>query len=254
MLIAEAICWRIARCGIEKPDNSIIISRRPRHSRELLAWMVAIEPSWPVDIACSMSKTSAPRTSPTIIRSGRIRSVLRTSSRAVTSPLPSRLGGRVSSRTTCGCCSDSSAESSIVTMRSSSGTKLDRQLSIVVLPEPVPPQTSRLSRAVTTACEQRHHLRRDAPLGHQVVDRIALLAEAPDRQRRAVDRQRRNDRVDARAVAQPRVHHRRRFVHPPPDLRNDPVDDQHQMLIVVKVNVRSRAACRASRRRPGRVR
>src|ERR1700680_2665265 len=70
MLMAEAICWRIARCGSETPDSSIIISSRPRHSRGLLAWIVAIEPSWPVDIACNMSKTSAPRTSPTIIRSG----------------------------------------------------------------------------------------------------------------------------------------------------------------------------------------
>ena len=27
ILMAEATCWRIARCGIEKPDSSIIISR-----------------------------------------------------------------------------------------------------------------------------------------------------------------------------------------------------------------------------------
>ena len=29
MLMAEAICWRIARCGIETPESSIIISSRP---------------------------------------------------------------------------------------------------------------------------------------------------------------------------------------------------------------------------------
>ena len=55
MLMAEAICWRIARCGIEKPPSSIIISSRPIDSRGLFAWIVAMEPSWPVDIACSMS-------------------------------------------------------------------------------------------------------------------------------------------------------------------------------------------------------
>ena len=51
------------------------------------------------------------------------------------------------SRTTCGCCSTNSAESSIVTTRSSTGMKAEIQLSIVVLPEPVPPQTSTLRRA-----------------------------------------------------------------------------------------------------------
>ena len=101
--------------------------------------MVAIEPSCPVDIACSMSSTSAPRTSPTITRSGRIRKVLRNSSRCVTSPLPSTLGGRVSRRKTWGCCKANSAASSIVMMRWSSGMKVERQLSKVVLPLPVPP-------------------------------------------------------------------------------------------------------------------
>ena len=44
------------------------------------------EPSWPVFIAWSMSSASAPRTSPTMMRSGRMRSELRTRSRMVTSP------------------------------------------------------------------------------------------------------------------------------------------------------------------------
>ena len=38
-------------------------------------------PSWPVFIACSMSSASSPRTSPTMMRSGRIRRALTTSSR-----------------------------------------------------------------------------------------------------------------------------------------------------------------------------
>ena len=58
-----------------------MFSRRESASRGELAWIVDIEPSCPVFIACSMSKASGPRTSPTMMRSGRMRSALRTSSR-----------------------------------------------------------------------------------------------------------------------------------------------------------------------------
>ena len=46
--------------------------------------MVVIDPPWPVFIAWSMSKASPRRHSPTMIRSGRMRSALATSSRALT--------------------------------------------------------------------------------------------------------------------------------------------------------------------------
>ena len=95
-----------------------MFSMRVSASRVVLAWMVDIEPSWPVFIACSMSNASPPRTSPMMMRSGRMRSALRTRSRWVISPRPSRLAGRVSRRTTCGCCNCSSAASSTVTTRS----------------------------------------------------------------------------------------------------------------------------------------
>ena len=75
-----------------------MVSRRSKASRAVLAWMVVMEPSWPVFMAWSMSMTSAPRTSPTTMRSGRMRRLLRTKSRRVISPLPSTLGGRVSRR------------------------------------------------------------------------------------------------------------------------------------------------------------
>ena len=61
------------------------------------------------------------------------------------------LAGRVSSRTTCGCRSCSSAESSIVTIRSVGGMNDERMLSSVVLPAPVPPEISTLSRDWTMA-------------------------------------------------------------------------------------------------------
>ena len=120
-------------------------------SRGLLAWPVDIEPSWPVFMAWSMSSASPERHSPTMIRSGRIRRALRTSSRIGIAPLPSMFGGRDSSVTTCSWRSWSSAASSIVTIRSSFGMNDERTLRVVVLPEPVPPDTKMFSRASTQA-------------------------------------------------------------------------------------------------------
>ena len=76
------------------PAISTSVSRRAIASRGELACTVESEPSWPVFIACSMSRLSPPRTSPTTMRSGRMRSELRTRSRMVISPLPSMFGGR----------------------------------------------------------------------------------------------------------------------------------------------------------------
>ena len=69
---AEAI-WR----WIDSTGRSAAIctstSSRRITSAALLAWIVVIEPSWPVFIACSMSSDSPDRHSPTTIRSGRMR-------------------------------------------------------------------------------------------------------------------------------------------------------------------------------------
>ena len=123
-----------------------MFSSRVRASRGRLECSVPIEPSWPVFMACRRSIASGPRTSPRMMRSGRMRSAFFTRSRMLTSPLPSRLGGRVSSRTTCGCCMRSSAASSMVTTRSPLSIMPESALSSVVLPEPVPPDTTRFSR------------------------------------------------------------------------------------------------------------
>ena len=69
-----------------------IVSRRYSASRGVFAWMVVKLPSWPVFMAWSMSSASSPRTSPTTMRSGRIRRALITRCRAVTAPLPSMFG------------------------------------------------------------------------------------------------------------------------------------------------------------------
>ncbi len=120
-------------------------------SGELFAWPVDSEPSWPTVMAWIMSSASPPRHSPTMMRSGRMWSALRSRSRVVISPDPSRLAGRASSVMTCSWRSWSSAASSMVMIRSSSGTKAEITLRVVVLPDPVPPDTNRLSRASTHA-------------------------------------------------------------------------------------------------------
>src|SRR5215470_13083091 len=98
-----------------------------------------------------MSSVSPPRHSPTTILSGRIRSVLRTSSRIGIAPLPSRFGILDCMVTTCSCGSCSSAVSSTVTILSPTGIEDARMLSSVVLPEPVPPETMMFLRAPTQA-------------------------------------------------------------------------------------------------------
>ena len=130
---------------------STIASMRCKVSSGLLLWQVVREPSWPVLRAMTMSRASAPRTSPTTSRSGRRRSAARTNDRTVTSPTPSTDGGRASSRTTCGVARRSSAASSMVTTRSPGGTCPSSALRNVVFPEEVAPLTTRLARWRTSA-------------------------------------------------------------------------------------------------------
>ena len=64
----------------------------------------------------------------------------------VTSPAPSMFGGRYSIRSTCSWLNRSSAESSIVMIRSFAGRYPDSTFSSVVLPEPVPPEITMSNR------------------------------------------------------------------------------------------------------------
>ena len=132
------------------------------------AWTVDSEPSWPLDIALSMSSASAPRTSPTTMRSGRIRSALRTSRRTVTSPRPSsdarprleahdvrlaqaQLGGVLD------------RDDPLV-----GADELDSALSVVVLPEPVPPLIEHVAARAHGALEQVAQRRRPGAVGDEV--------------------------------------------------------------------------------------
>ena len=216
-------------------------------SRGLLACSVPIEPSWPVFMACSRSNASGPRTSPTMMRSGRMRRQFLTRSRMVISPSPSRLGGRVSSRTTWGCCSCSSAESSQVMMRSSLSIEPVRQLRSVVLPEPVPPEISTLQRtrpmissSVLASGEIDLYLTSCSSLRRSFLN-LRMVSAGPSI-------------ASGGAMTLTRLPSGRRasqigleFVDAAADLADDALADVHQLRVVGKAHRASSAPCRPPR-------
>ena len=76
-----------------------------------------------------------------------------------------------------------------------------------------------------TRLEKHGHALGERPKGDQFLHRQRAFAELADGDRRAVERQRRNDDVDARTVGQPRVAERARLVHPASQRRENLVDD-----------------------------
>src|SRR5207247_5512958 len=64
---------------------------------------------------------------------------------------------------------------------------------------------------------------------------VRVGGELPDRERRAVDRERRDHGVHTRAVGQTRVDVRRRLVHAAADLPDDLVDRPAELLLVVEL-------------------
>jgi len=125
-------------------------------SRALFACNVHM-PGRPLLSASSRSSASADRTSPTMMRSGRMRSASTTSRRSRTSPVPSSEGCRVCIATQSGEGNRSSKTSSHDTTRSRAGTAPTRQPSIVVLPACVPPATRMLRPETTAASRKRAH-------------------------------------------------------------------------------------------------
>ena len=118
----------------------------------------------------------------------------------------------------------SSAASSIVTMRSSSGMKEERTLRKVVLPEPVPPDTKMLRRASHAGLQELEHLGRGRPEADEVGHRVGPRGELADGDHRAHERERLDDGVDARAVGQAGIDPRARLVDAPPERGDDAVD------------------------------
>ena len=76
-----------------------------------------------------------------------------------------------------------------------------------------------------------------APAFHQIVGHQFVGAEAADGEQGTIHSQGWNDGIDARSIAQAGIHHGRRFVHAPPDLRHDLVDDSQQVRIIAKRDV-----------------
>src|SRR6202171_2012777 len=79
-------------------------------------------------------------------------------------------------------------------------------------------------------------LRRDRSELHQLVQGQFVFFEFADRQCGAIDRQRRNDGVDARAVGKPGVADRRGFVDAPADLADDALTDIEQLRVVAETD------------------
>ena len=120
-------------------------------------------------------------------------------------------------------------------MRSRSEMKLDSTLSSVVLPAPVPPLISMFRRALHAVLEELEHRPRQRSDCLTRSSRLQPLGrKTADREQRTVDRERRDDRVDARAVRQARVDHRRAVVDAAADAADDAVDDPHQVLVVLE--------------------
>src|SRR5262245_8540337 len=86
--------------------------------------------------------------------------------------------------------------------------------------------------------QQHHHLGRQCLEIQQVLELQRIAAESTNGNRRAVQRQRRNDRVHAAAVGQTRIDHRADFIDATADLRHDAVDDLQQVRVVAKLNWR----------------
>jgi len=126
------------------PADQLLETRGPL--RADCCVMVAIEPrgrySWPA--ACRRLPRRGTRRR--MMRSGRMRSAFLTSSRWRISPLPRWLGGRVSMRATCGAAAATRRRPRMVIRRSLSEIK-ESALSMVVLPEPVPPEMMVVMRA-----------------------------------------------------------------------------------------------------------
>src|SRR5713101_2948561 len=204
---ADAICARTASNGMSIDAIITIVSRRDRASLAELEWIVDMLPSCPVFMAWSMSRASAPRTSPTRMRSGRIRRLLRSSCRMVSSPLPSTLGGRCSRAMTCGWSICSSAASSIVITRWLCGMNRAMTLRDVVFPEPVPREV------------------------FHAQDRVLELA---DGERGAMDGRRPDDRVDTASVRETGVHHGVEAVDVPARGGDHAADRLEQLVLVLE--------------------
>ena len=112
--------------------------------------------------------------------------------------------------------------------------KLESALSRVVLPEPVPPLIRMLRRSPTAASSRSRCAGLSVPSSTSSAGPGAAGAEAADRERRPVDRERRDHDVDPRAVGETGVDHRAELVDAAAERREDALDRVAQRLLVVE--------------------
>ena len=93
-------------------------------------------------------------------------------------------------------------------------------------------------RAAIDTFQEGQHGRGERRAFDEIVRSETIGPETPNRHARAVERQRRDDHVDARAVLQPGINHRARLVDAATDGTDDPFDDLHQVLVVAEDDVR----------------
>src|SRR5690606_33267018 len=86
--------------------------------------------------------------------------------------------------------------------------------------------------------QQDRAFRRDRPELDELLEGELVLLELTDGQRRSIDRKRRGDDVDARAVRKAGVADRRRFIDTPADLADDPLADGQKLRIVAEPDFR----------------
>ena len=88
------------------------------------------------------------------------------------------------------------------------------------------------------ALEEIEHRLRQRLAIDQILRADAIGAETANRQHGTVERERRNDRVDAGAVLQPGVDHRAGLVDAPSDHADDALDDPEQVRVVLEDDLR----------------
>ena len=154
-------------------------------------------------------------------------------------------GGRDSSVTTCSWRSWSSAASSIVTIRSSFGMNDERTLSVVVLPEPVPPDTKMFRRASTHARRNSNISGVEVPkrIRSSVVNGLAanfrIVMTGPTSDSGGMIALTREPSVRRASTIGEDSSTRR------PIGRDDPVDDAHDVVVVLEDHVRELELARA---------
>ena len=105
------------------------------------------------------------------------------------------------------------------------------------MPDPVPPEMSVETLPATAAARTSAIAGRKLPDFDEPVHIEDALGKFSNRNQRSIDGDRPDRDVDARAVAQPRIDHGRRFIDAPSDRRDDPVDDAQEMRFILEMDL-----------------